>query len=156
MGNGQQWCENKACADFAKINAPTITVHSYVEQRYSCASCKQTFSFDKGTFFATLRTDRQVLVEAVAMWVERNSLRAISRIKQCKADTVLHWLDLAGQHAAAVSQQFICGVHLPQAQIDELWTCVKKNRSIFTQTIPAMSAMPGYGEPWLCRVICGS
>jgi hypothetical protein len=39
-------------------------------------------------------------------------------------------LDLAGQHAAAVSHHFIRHLHLTQAQIDELWTFVKKNRSI--------------------------
>lgn len=155
MGNEQHWCDNKACSDFAKIAAPTIKVHSYVEQRYYCATCNQTFSFDKGTFFETLRTDRQMLVEVVAMLVERNSLRAISRIKHCKADTVLHWLDLAGQHAAAMREHFLCGLHVTQAQIDELWTFVKKNRRTFTQMIPAMSAMLGYGEPLLCPVICG-
>src|SRR4029453_18338937 len=31
----------------------------------------------------------------VAMLVERNSLRAVSRIKHCIADAALHWLDLA-------------------------------------------------------------
>src|SRR3954464_15913211 len=102
MRTEQQWCDNKACADFAKIKAQNIKLHSYVERRYYCATCKQTFSFDKGTFFETLRTGRELLLDAVAMLVERNSLRAISRIKHCKADSVLHWLDLAGRQAAAV------------------------------------------------------
>jgi hypothetical protein len=65
------------------------------------------------------------------MLVERNSLRAISRIKHCKPHTVLHWLDLAGQHAAAVSKDFIHGLHVTQAQFDELWTFIKKNRVVF-------------------------
>jgi hypothetical protein len=51
-------------------------------------------------------------LDAVAMLVERNSLRAISRIKYCKPHTVLHWLDLAGQHAAAVSKDVIHGLHV--------------------------------------------
>ena len=74
----------------------------------------------------------------VAMLVERNSLRAIGRIKQSEPNTILHWLDLAGQHATAVSKHFIRSLHLTQAQIDELWTFVKKNRSILIQTIPAI------------------
>ena len=65
-------------------------------------------------------------MDAVAMLGERNSLRAISRIKHCKPHTVLHWLDLAGQHAAAVSKDCIHGLHVTQAQIDELWTFIKK------------------------------
>jgi hypothetical protein len=45
---------------------------------------------------------------------------------------------VAGQHATSVSKHFIRGLHLTQAQIDELWTFVKKNRSILIQTIPAI------------------
>ena len=60
------------------------------------------------------------------MLVERNSLRAISRIKHCQPHTILHWLDLAGQHAAAVSKDVMHGLHVTQAQIDELWTFMNK------------------------------
>ena len=155
MGYQQPWCDNKACADCAKIGGQNIKVHSYVERRYSCATCQQTFSFDKGTFFETLRTERQLLVDAIAMLVERNSLRAISRIKRCKPDSVLHWLDLAGQHAAAVSRHFIRGLHLTQAQIDELWTFVKKNRHTSNPRIPTTLEIPGCGKLSRCPVGCG-
>jgi transposase-like protein len=131
-----QWCDNKDCADFAKIDAQNIKVHSYVEHRYYCITCKQTFSFDKGAFFESLRSSRHILLDAVAMLVERNSLRAISRVKHCAPNTILHWLDLAGQQAAAVSNHFIRGLHLTHAQIDELWTFVKKNKSISNPQTP--------------------
>jgi hypothetical protein len=45
-------------------------------------------------------------------------------------------LDLAGQQAAIVSHHFIVGLHLTQAQIDELWTFIKKNRNTFKLVIP--------------------
>jgi len=51
-------------------------------------------------FFETLRTPRLILLDAVAMMVERNSLRAISRIKHCKVDAVLYWVGLDGQQGA--------------------------------------------------------
>jgi hypothetical protein len=63
-------------------------------------------------------------------------------------------LDLAGQHAAAVSKHIVRGLHVTQAQIDELWTFVKKNRNTFNRTIPAISVMPGSGRLSLCPVIC--
>jgi hypothetical protein len=47
-------------------------------------------------------------------------------------------LNLAGQHAAAVSQHLVHGLHLTQAQIDELWTFVKKNRSTCNPMILTM------------------
>jgi hypothetical protein len=40
---------------------------------------------------------------------------------------------LAGQHAAQVSQAVIRDVHVTQAQVDELWTFVKKTRALATR-----------------------
>src|SRR5919109_2839770 len=116
----QQWCDHKACPDFGKIGTPNIKAYSYAERRYYCTTCSHTFNADRGTFFETVRTDRPVILHVMAMLVERNSLRAICRIKHGQLATVLHWLDLAGQPAAAVSRRFITGLPLTQAQIDEL------------------------------------
>src|SRR5437660_9605547 len=94
-----QWGDNASCPDRGKIGADNIKMHSYAERRLRCTTCQHTFSADKGTFFETLRTPRPILLDAVAMLVERNSLRAVSRTKHCTADAVLHWLDLAGNKA---------------------------------------------------------
>ena len=115
------------------FTAPPVTTLFAPTKEHSLKLCEP-----KGTFFETLRTEKNILLDAVAMLVERNSLRAIGRIKQSKPNTILHWLDLAGQHATAVNKHFIRSLHLTQAQIDELWTFVKKNRSILIQTIPAI------------------
>ena len=115
-----------------------MKVYSYAERRYYCTTCAHTFQADRGTFFETLRTDRQVILKMVAMLVERNSLRAICRIEHCKLATTLHWLDRAGQQAAAVSRHCMTGLHLAQAQIDELWTFIKKNRSTSNRVIPTI------------------
>ena len=132
------WCDHRACPDFGKIGGPNIKVYSYAERRYYCTTCSHTFNADRGTFFETVRTDRHVILNVAAMLVERHSLRAICRIKHCKLATTLHWLDLAGQQAAAVSRHFITGVHLTPAQMDELWTFIKKNRNIFKWVIPTI------------------
>jgi hypothetical protein len=90
------------------------------------------------------------------MLVERNSLRAVSRIKHCPADAVLHWLDLAGQQGAAVHRHFIRDVHLTQVQVDELWSFVKKNKHICNQVTLQTGVTPGFGVRSPCRVISGS
>ena len=156
MDTQRHWCDNESCPDFGRMGAPNIKVYSFAERRFYCITCQRTFSADKGTFFETVRAPRQVLVEIVAMLVERNSLRAISRIKHCKIDAVLHWLDLAGQQAAAVSRHVIRDLHLPQAQIDELWTFVKKNKNTCPRMTRLSTGIPGFGAPSRCRVIYGS
>jgi hypothetical protein len=55
-----------------------------------------------------------------------------------------------------VSAALIRNLHLTQAQIDELWTFVKKNKRIANPMIPRMSAICGYGVPWRCPAACAS
>jgi hypothetical protein len=131
MDPTQHWCENAACADWLKVAAGNIKIYSYRERRYYCATCHQTFSADRGTFFETLRSEPSLVVDVLALLLERNSLRAIERLRHHAPNTILHWIDLAGQHTAAVSAFLIKALHLTQAQIDELWTLVKKSRRIY-------------------------
>lgn len=152
----RQWCDQPSCPERAKLDAGNIHIHSHVERRWYCTSCLHTFSADKGTFFETLRSDRRVVIEILEALGERNSLRALERLKHRSTNTVLHWLDLAGQHLTAVSAELIHDVHLRQAQIDELWTFVKKSRRTVNRTIRPMSAICGFGVPLLCPVGSGS
>jgi transposase-like protein len=151
-----QWCDNAFCPDRGKIDTDNIKMHSYAERRFRCTTCQHTFSADKGPFFETLRTPRPTLLDVVAMLVERNSLRAVSRIKHCKADAALHWLDLAGQQGAAVNRYFIRDVHPTQVQVDELWSFVKKNKRTCNRVTLPTGVTPGYGVRSPCRVISAS
>lgn len=143
-----QWCDNERCRDFAKVEAGNIRFHSYIEQRLYCTTCRHTFSADKGTVFETLRSAHPVVVEIFAMLVERNSLRAVERLKHHSHNVILHWLDLAGQHAAAVSTLSIRNLPLTQAQVDELWTFVKKKQAHLQSGDPA-----DLGDMWIWRAI---
>ena len=125
----QQWCANKQCPDFGKVEAGNIHVFSYVASRCYCTTCLHTFSADKGTLFETLRAAHSEVIDVVALLNERNSLRAIERLKHHSPNRLLHWLDLAGQQGAAVTADCIQDLHLTQVQIDELWTFVKKTRT---------------------------
>lgn len=147
MEHKRQWCAQPDCPDFGKVDAGNIKIHSYVERRFYCATCLHTFSADQGTFFETLRSERTMILDVLALLGERNSLRAIERLEQCPHNTGLHWLDLAGQHTAAVSREVIHGLHITQAQVDELWTFVKKSKRIANPLIRLSGVMPGFGEP---------
>ncbi len=129
METNQQHCGNPVCSDFGKTNNGNVKVYSYAEQRYYCTSCGQRFRASHNTGFYRLHTNRQDFLEAIAMLAERVSLRGISRIKQVRPKTVLHWLDITGYHAATVSNKLIRNLHLTQVRIDELWTFVKKSRA---------------------------
>lgn len=149
-----RWCDNTSCFDVGKIGSGNLKVYSYAEGRFYGTTCQRTFSADQGTFFETRRTPRLILLDAIGMLVERNSLRAISRINHRKVDAVLHWLELAGQQGTAINHHFIRNLRLTKVQLDELWSFVKKNRSTARQMILTIGEMPGSGVRWLCPVAC--
>ena len=151
-----QWCDNVRCPDFRKVDGGNIGVHSQADRRYICRTCRQTFSADQGTFFETIRSDRLAIVETFALLGERNRLRAIERLTQHPHNAVMHWLDLAGPHTSAVSEHLIHHLHMTQAQIDELWTFVKKNRLTSSRMTRPMWATCGFGAPSHCRAACES
>ena len=154
MELGQQWCDNATCPDYGKVGAGNLKAFSYVERRYYCATCQRTFSEDKHTFFETLRCPRATVLEALALLVERNSLRAAARLTRHSPNRVLHWLALAGQQGASVSATLIRDLSLTQVQIDELWTFVKKSKLIANRKTLRTSATCGSGAPWPCPVGC--
>jgi len=144
----RQWCDQATCRDSGRVGAGNIRVHSYVEQRLYCTTCLHTFSADTGTFFETLRSEQPEVVDVLAALGERNSLRALERLKHHSPNTILHWLDLAGQHLAVVSAELIHDVHLRQAQVDELWTFVKKKQAHCQPDDPL-----DVGDMWIWRAI---
>src|SRR5213080_4745973 len=130
----QQFCINSDCPNFGKSGTGTIKVYSYKERRYYCVTCGKTFSESRASLFYHLRTPRRDVLEAIGMLAERNSIRGIARVKGVKPDTVLHWLEIAGAQ------------HLTQAQIDELWTFVKKSLGISPCTTrPQARGIIGFG-----------
>ena len=134
MKPDQQSCANRACPDFGKSGTDNIKVYSHKERCYYCLSCGKTFSESRASVFYHLRTHRQDFLEAISMLAERNSVRGIARVKGVKPDTVLHWLEIAGKQAVTVSNQLIHNLPLSQAQIDELWTFVKKSPATLAHT----------------------
>ncbi len=133
MNRKQPWCDNPACGDHRKVGAGNIGLYSRAERRFYCKTCRRTFSADKGTFFETLRSPRAHVVDTLAHLGERTSLRAVERLRQRPVNTVLDWLDKAGAHTARVSEHLLQDLHVTYAQVDELWTFVKKTRAPATR-----------------------
>src|SRR3954471_11369242 len=128
MELADRWCDNTDCPNYGKVGAGNLKPFSHVERRYRCSTCRRTSSVDKHTFFETIRSPRPTVLQALALLVERNSLRAAARLTHHSPNRVLHWLALAGEQGASVSATLIRDLSLTQVQIDELWTFVKKSK----------------------------
>lgn len=129
MNLKQQWCDHPRCKFYGKVGAGNVRVFSSKERRYYCNACHHTWSANTGTAFAGLRCSRLTLARVVEQLSERASLRATGRLTHHTVNTILDWLECAGKHAAAVNQQLIQNLSVTYAQVDELWTFVKKTRT---------------------------
>lgn len=128
MDRSQQACSNQECPDYGKVGGDNITVHSYIDKRFRCSTCKSRWSANKGTMFYNLKTKKEKVLQALSLLSERNSARGTARTLDVKEDTVLHWLKLAGQHSSEVNELLMRELNVSQIQLDELWSFVGKKR----------------------------
>lgn len=144
------YCPNPACPLFGQTEAHQLDRHAYYgphrTTQYLCRTCGQTFSETKGTFFYRLRTPRDKVLQALAMVAEHGGIRATGRACGFDKDTIQNWVERAGRHAEEVSAYLLVECHLSQAQLDALWTFVKKKTPTSKrQTIRLKSAISSSG-----------
>ena len=124
------YCPNPDCPLFGQVETSQLERHAYYGRKrvpqYLCRGCGKTFSETKGTFFYRLRTEREKVLKALAIVAEQGGIRATARVTGFDKDTIQRWVDRAGQHAEEVSAYMIVECDLTEAQLDELWTFVKK------------------------------
>ena len=124
------YCPNPDCGLFGQVEERQLERHAYCgPQRtvhYLCRTCGKTFTETKGTFFYRLRTERKKILNALAIVTEQGGIRATARVTGIDKDTIQRWVDRAGKHVEEVSAYMIVECHLSEAQLDELWTFVKK------------------------------
>lgn len=124
------YCPNPDCTLFGHVEDCKLERHAYYgEDRkviYLCRACGKTFSQTRGTFFFGLRTRQEKVLTALSMIAEGGGIRATGRALGVDKDTVQRWVERAGQHAEEVSAYLTVACHLSQAQLDALWTFVKK------------------------------
>lgn len=101
-------------------------------QLYKCEWCQSRFSETKGTVFYGLKAPEETVYRALKALAEGVSIRSTARIFDVEVDTVLHWLRRAGEHSEKVSTYLMRNMQVEQAQLDELWTFVRKKQKVLS------------------------
>jgi len=94
-----------------------------------CKVCGELFSETAGTPFFGLKTPMYTVCTALAELSEGLGVRSVARLRGVKPDTVLEWIEKAGEHCERVSEYMMQELELTQVQLDELWTFVHKKQS---------------------------
>jgi len=124
------YCPKPSCDLFGHVEGARLERHAYygADRRvlYLCRECRQTFSETRGTFFFGLRTPHEKILTALQMIAEGGGIRATGRVVGVDKDTIQRWVELAGNHAEEVTAYLLVDRHLSEAQLDALWSFVKK------------------------------
>lgn len=150
------FCPTKGCRGYGKlgphpdhwiVGAGTYTTKANGKrQMYQCQWCKARFSETQGTVFFGLKTAQETIYRALKALAEGVGIRATARIFDVEVDTVLLWLRRAGQHSEKVSVYLMRHLQVEQAQLDELWTFVRKKE----KTLSAWEKLhTEYGDTWV-------
>jgi len=152
------FCPQKTCRGFGQLGPHpdhrivgygTYTTRSGQRQLYRCQWCHTVFSETQGTVFYGLKTPEETVYRALAALAEGLGIRATARVFGVKPADILRWLRRAGQHCEQVSAYLMRNLHVEQAQMDELWTFVRKKEK-------ALSAWEqlhtDWGDTWVWTV----
>ena len=101
------YCPNDGCSDYGETGEGNIVLKErYGKKRTAllkCKTCGKCFSENRGTPSFRLQTSKETVLRAMAMLVEKGSLRGAARAMGVDKDTVARWLKAAGKHSEEVT-----------------------------------------------------
>src|SRR5262249_47082910 len=98
-------------------------------RQFHCTSCKGYFLETHGTIFHGKQAVVERIVHVLACLAEGLGIRATARVFEVDANTVLHWLVEAAEQLRAFSAYFLCGLHLEQLQLDEVYAVLRARKA---------------------------
>ncbi len=113
-------CPNLACPDKGVAGGSNIRVHSHVERRYRCRTCRRTFAATANTPLYRLHHPAATLSVVLTLLIHGCPIAAIVVAFGLDERTVRAWLHKAGAHAALLHDQLTGEVEARQVQADEI------------------------------------
>lgn len=150
-GKNNVVCQNKTCGFFRKESRKDVVRRGFNRagtQRYFCNHCQKYFVARSGTPFYRKRLSLQKVKQLCKLLVEKNGVRAISRITHLNKNTVVAWLDDLAVHAMALTDFLVHDLELSSYEVDEFWTFIKKTkRKLSIQAKSGLNTVSSGGIP---------
>jgi hypothetical protein len=126
-------CPNRRCHDdhitdadvHAVVGAGPHGRHERI-QTFRCQACTTTFSARLHTPLYRLKTRSQRVGEVLTALAEGLDISAAARVVGQRHATMTTWLARAGDHGARLHDHWFRRLHLPQVQLDELRTRLRR------------------------------
>jgi len=114
------------CADYGKRRSEdeTNVIKSGKtkagRQRFQCKTCGGTLVETKGTIFYRRRTPDDEIIETLAFIAEGSRISSAARVKGHKKETIIDWIQDAGDHAEAIEDVLLADYQIERGQLDGL------------------------------------
>jgi IS1 family transposase len=144
-----QFCPNPDCAYYGWAGWGNLQANGHPNggpwRQFHCVKCGGYFLETYGTPFHGKRVTPDLLAWAVGALAEGLGIRAVARVFEVDANTVLQWLIQAADHLKTFSQHFLHDVRVTQVQLDELYallSAVKDGEVSEAEAIKRLSRSP--------------
>ena len=143
------FCPNSDCADYGKrqgadqTNIIKFGKSKAGRQRFQCKTCGGTFVETRGTIFYRRRTPDDEIIETLAFIAEGSRISSAARVKGHKKDTIIDWIQDAGDHAEAIEEVLLADYQIERGQLDGLWAYVHNKGEKRTTPKPTKPANSG-------------
>jgi transposase-like protein len=146
------FCPDPECKDYGVKNLGNVRSrgkYGKAKQRtlLYCRTCGARFAATRTTAFFGLRLPEETIRQIIHHAAEGVSVRATARLVGCDKDSVNRVIVAAGEHCALVLSNLLQALKLTEAQLDELWTFVKKRKIFPRKTSTRTRGRSGSGQP---------
>lgn len=129
----QSFCPNEQCKDYGLRRQGNIAVRGKYGKDKSrdllyCRTCGKRFAATRASALFGLHLSPDIIRRIIHHAAEGVGVRATARLLEMDKDTVNRVILRAGEHCAAVLSGLLTSLELTEAQLDELWTFVKKRK----------------------------
>src|SRR5215831_19042371 len=149
VDTSQQFCPHPNCDYRGWVGRGNLSANGHPNggpwRQLYCSQCEGYFLETVDTPLYGKRISADLLVWAVGALAEGLGIRAVARVFEVDANTVLAWLVEAAAHLQAFSQYFLHDVRVTQLQLDELYallSAVKAGEISEAEAITRLSRSP--------------
>ena len=149
----KHFCPNASCTQYRLRNQGNIAVRGQYGKDKSrdllyCRTCGKRFAATQGSALFGLHLPAETVRAIIHHAAEGVGVRATARLLELDKDTVNRVILRVGEHCATVLSHLLADLNLTEAQLDELWTFVKKRKVLEARkTYRTNTDGLGYGPP---------